>query len=172
MSLKTLLAAVVFWPIPVFNGFIVAIVASSNKSIYASLRSAIVSSVAASVFYYLLYSTAYNIVSFFFPSIWFLLFISLSGAAIAAYMSVMTKVKSKRVIITENGIEAEFYVKSYKEVERKLERLGFSCRPEKYVVVNENRGDVIYSCGSWAVRVSVTKELSYYRVSLSANLRR
>ena len=172
MGLKTVLAAVIFWPIPVFNGLIVAIMSSSEDSIYMSLRSAVASSVVASTFYYLLFNNAYKVVSFFFPNIWFLLLISLSGTAIAAYMSIMTKAKSKRVIMTENDVEAEFYVKSYREVEEELERLGFSCRPEKYVVIDENRGGVEYSCGPWDIQVSITKELNYYHVSLSANPRR
>lgn len=169
MGLKTILAAVAFWPIPVFNGLIVAIMSSSEDSIYTSLRSAVASSVVASAFYYLLFNNAYKVVSFFFPNIWFLVLISLSGTAIAAYMSVMVKVKSKRVIMTENNIEAKFYVKSYKEVEKEMKRLGFSCRPEKYVIINENRGEVEYSCGPWVIKVFITKELNYYNVSLSAN---
>ena len=169
MNPKTLLAALVLWPIPVFNGLVVAIMSNSETSIYRSLRSAAVSSAVASVFYYLLYRTAHNIISFFFPNIWFLILISLSGTAIAIFTAVMVKVKSKRVVMTEHGIEAEFYVKSYKEVENEIKRLGFSCRPKRYVIVNENRGEVEYFCSPWYIHVSITKELNYYHVSLTAS---
>lgn len=165
MNKKVVLVAVAVWPFPILNGLIVAYLSSNEENrLCGAIKLAASSSLLASLFYFILQSSIRQLTAIFFPNAWYFIITSVVGIATAVSMTILIKVKTKKVVLTEWGFEVRFFVRTFKEVEKELDALGFPCTLKSYAIVSEYSGGMEYECGSRRAYVIMFKELMFFEV--------
>ena len=164
MKLKRLIPlAIAVWPLPVINGLVIGLAsAAGGSSIKGSVRTALVSSVAAFSFYFGLSQLVKGLPVI--SDLLLLAVISALGIAIAVYLSIYVRLRTTYTVMTWDSLTVEYYVKDVAEVEKGLQQLGLKCSQPSYHIEDENHMAMTYQCGEWAVTVDVKKDWKYLRV--------
>ena len=164
MKLKKLIPlAIAVWPLPVLNGLVIGIAsATDGGSIKGSVRTALVSSVAAFSFYFALSQLVKGLPVI--SDLLLLAVVSALGIAIAVYLSIYVRLRSTYTVMTWDGLTVEYYVKDFAEVEKGLQQLGLKCSQPSYHIEDENHVTMTYQCGEGVVTVDVKKDWKYLRV--------
>ncbi|MCY0849419.1 hypothetical protein [Sulfuracidifex metallicus] len=165
-ELFTLAIPLISWWIPIMGpaitGFLIGLNLDRKEAMKLSVIDSMIGSGLTTLVYYLLRS----IISY--PAFVVIIVLNILGSVLCIAISLFISKNMTRTIVTNNRLEADFYVNNVNEVEEKLKNYIYpaQCSPPKYGL-SENKIEVIRRCGNMNLSYEITEEGSnLYKVHL------
>ncbi len=148
---------------PTITGFLIGMNLDRRKALRFSVIDSVIGSGITTAVYYLLRGFVG------YPVLIVVIIFNILGSILCILVSLFISRNMTRTMITNNKLEAEFYVNNIEEIENKLRSYldPSQCTPPKYSL-SENRIEVTRKCGNMNLSYEVTEDGSnLYKVHLT-----
>ncbi|WP_149528879.1 hypothetical protein [Sulfuracidifex tepidarius] len=149
---------------PIITGFLIGLNLDRKKALKFSIIDSIIGSLVTTSIYYLL--KEFGVISNLFLVA--VIIFNVLGSILCISVSLFISRNMTRTIVTNNRLEADFYVKSLDEIEEKLKNYldPAQCTPPKYGL-SENKIEIMRKCGNMSLNYEVTEDSpNLYKVHL------
>ncbi len=149
---------------PVITGFLIGMNLDRRKAMKFSIIDSLIGSLITTAVYYLL--KGFGVIGYLFLIA--VIIFNILGSILCIGVSLFISKNMTKTIVTNNKLEADFYVKSVDEIEQKLKNYldPSQCTPPKYGL-SENRIEITRRCGNMSLNYEVTEDgPNLYKVHL------